>query len=606
MKRLSILLLAALPLAAAAFDETDLSSGVFILNEDWYGHQNSTINMWYPDQDDPFGNVYYRVFQSKNPGKELGCTAQYAQIFGSNMYIVAKQDRDPGAFVQGGRFTVAEAATLRMKAQYPVINPAGEISPAGGSSSARGDGRGCCGVTPDKIYVGTNNGIYIYTPSAGTFSGPVAGTENPLVEGDENSGDGQGPLYQNQVGMMLRTQDYVFAIIQDRGILVINPVTDAVMQTIPGCFSTMVRSADGDIWAGENIADPNGTNDFGVPYNRYPYGTGGDHWDGRGLLRIDPYTLETERVTITLPGAGVSQSWYAWTAGKMAASARRNFLYFTYADPSDFATMRFNDSRLYRFDTQTRVCELIYDSSADGLCFYGSSLRVSPVDDQLYCTFLAGENIAGKNWVYRRFADSGSGADPLTETAAAALIANYWYPALPVFPDNAAPAVNGMPADICLNGQEYVLTLADKCTDADTPASELVTRLTGNSNPAAVNATIVRGQLVLTGGSEAGVSDIAVQFDSNGRTVDATVTVTNTVAGTSPVACATVSISLCDGVLSISGLADADGSPVHVYNAQGQLIAVEETSGGAAVLTSLPQGLLIVRTPSYCGKVYGR
>lgn len=603
MKKL-LLALAALAIAtgARAFDENDLTSGVFVLNEDWYGHQNSTINMWYPDQDDPFGNVYYRVFQSKNPGHEIGCTAQYAQIFGGRIYIMAKQHMDPGTHTPGGRLTVAQASTMGMLEQFQVINPLGVPSTTGTSSSALGDGRACCGVTPEKVYLGTNNGIYIYNTSSRTISGPIEGTANPLITGQEQTQDGQGPLYRNQIGMMIRLQDYVLAIQQDRGVLVIDPVSDSVLRVIEGCFSTMVQAADGSVWVGENLADPNAVNKFGVPLNQYPYGTDGDAWDGRGLLRIDPYTLATERITISLAEAGVPQSWYAWTAGKLTASAKRNCLYFTYAVPSAGLDMRYYDTHLFRFDTDTRECTLIYDASEEDLNFYGCSVRVSPVDDELYCNFFVGRNIAATQWIYRRFADNGASTDALRETAAAQLIDNYWYPALFVFPDNAAPVVSGMPTDIELSDGPETIDLRGKATDADSPAAAIVTRITGNTNPAAVAATIVGGELTLTPGMESGTVDITVQFDSNGLTADATVSVTNPTSGISAATAQALTLRRAGNRLTICGIAGADGTPVSVYNAQGALVATGTSTGGTARLTVPAAGLLIVRTPAAAAK----
>lgn len=54
----------------------DYTNGVFIVNEDWFGHQNSTLNFISND-----GEWTYRVIQKENPGKELGATAQYGTIY---------------------------------------------------------------------------------------------------------------------------------------------------------------------------------------------------------------------------------------------------------------------------------------------------------------------------------------------------------------------------------------------------------------------------------------------------------------------------------------------------------------------------------------------
>lgn len=69
----------------------DYSQGTFIVNEDWYGHQNSTVNFLTQD-----GEWHYRVFQTENPGHELGCTTQFGTIYGDKFYLVSKQERDPG------------------------------------------------------------------------------------------------------------------------------------------------------------------------------------------------------------------------------------------------------------------------------------------------------------------------------------------------------------------------------------------------------------------------------------------------------------------------------------------------------------------------------
>ena len=73
-KIITILLFAA---ALSSFGEsTGYRDGGFIVNEDWYGHQNSTVN-WISDD----WEWSYRVFQQANEGKELGCTNQYGQIY---------------------------------------------------------------------------------------------------------------------------------------------------------------------------------------------------------------------------------------------------------------------------------------------------------------------------------------------------------------------------------------------------------------------------------------------------------------------------------------------------------------------------------------------
>lgn len=587
MKKKTILLtlLAVASFSASAYDESDFSSGVFVLNEDWYGHQNSTLNMWYPDDDDPFTSpVRYHVFQYANTGMQLGCTAQYAQIFGGRIYIMAKQFQDPGSTVAGGRLTIVNADDLKCIHQAKVINPKGVAEELGNtqtgtvSGSALGDGRACCGVTPDKVYLGTSNGVYILDTKSFKIEGPIAGTENELATSTDNNIDGQGPLYQNQIGIMIRTQDYVFAIKQDEGILCIDPVSDKVVSVIEGCFSTMVQAADGSIWAGMNLADPDKTNEFGVPLNHYPYGNNGSAWNGQGLLRIDPYTLETRQVDLKI--GGVPQSWYAWTAGKLTASAKRNVLYFTYTDPSLGQGSWFSECKLYRYDIDTEQTDLIYDSSNDGLWFYSSSLRVSPVDDKLYCHFYVGASIANQDWVYIRFLDNGSSIESDAEWK---LIKNYWYPAMFLFPDNELPEVSeSMPKTVSLSDGAVTIDLADKVTDKDTPQVSIVKRILSNSNPSAVEAKIVRGKLELKSVGS-GSADVIVQFDSNGMTVEHTVSVTTSSA-----------------IGSVA--ADVQSGKVTVYNLHGVELCQSVGTDEEAV-ANLPAGVYLLRRGNVTSKM---
>ena len=137
--------------AEAAAGETDYTQGILIVNEDWYGHQNSTVNFLVPD--DPDGDYWhYRVIQEENPGKELGCTNQYGAVWGDRLYLIAKQEKDPGATITGGRITVADARTLKILHQQSEIDPSG----------AQCDGRGFVGVDAHKGYVSSSNGIWIF------------------------------------------------------------------------------------------------------------------------------------------------------------------------------------------------------------------------------------------------------------------------------------------------------------------------------------------------------------------------------------------------------------------------------------------------------------
>lgn len=228
----------------------DYTRGVFILNEDWFGHNQSSLAFF-----DENYEIYYRVFAKENPipnsprTKELGCTAQHGIIYGDKFIIMAKQDQDPGTVAYGpvgGRVTIAEYPSLKCIKQFAML----EKHPETGKSMAMADGRACVGVDDSTVYLGSTNGIYVLNLRTLEIEKKIEGIANPLITGEESNADGTGPLYRNQIGLMIRGTDYVFAIHQDKGVHVIDPATHTIIKTIPGCFSTMTMDVKGNIWVG--------------------------------------------------------------------------------------------------------------------------------------------------------------------------------------------------------------------------------------------------------------------------------------------------------------------------------------------------------------------
>lgn len=237
MKKIFTMMLLAVPLLSAAQGRS-AADGAYILNEDWFGHNNSTLNFWNLKE----GYVDYLLIKNANRETEginsLGCTSQYAQIYGDRLYAMSKQDQDSGEKAYtGGRFVIVNLNDMKVEKGFASL-----ATNASGVSLA--DGRACLAVSPDKIYLGSSNGIYVYDVAEGKISAtPIKGTENEMITGDEDRGEGLGALYNNQIGNMLRGQQYVFAVKEDHGVLVIDPADDSVVTTIPGCFSAMVQSA---------------------------------------------------------------------------------------------------------------------------------------------------------------------------------------------------------------------------------------------------------------------------------------------------------------------------------------------------------------------------
>lgn len=583
------------------------TNGVYVLNEDWYGHNNSTLNFWNPETE----TIDYLIMQMANNYEySLGCTSQYGQLYGDFIVITGKQDKDPGepGDMKSGRVSILHRNTLK-----PVGDEVHPLISVNEKDKSDADGRGVCFVDNKKFYIGTSNGIYVFKwdEQGKIFTWDsekiIPGTENILITGDEvSNADGLGPLYQNQIGMMLRTQDYVFAIKQDLGVLVIDPQTDEIITIIEGCFSTMAQSKDGNIWVGVNYQKEGSEDNL-----NYPYGWNGDAWNGSQLMCIDQYTLETKKVR--LDTGGIPQSWYAWTAGTLTASETENVLYFVYTDPSLGQINWFRNCVLYRFNIDAidwnnidlsnpdeayaeGACEEIYDSSFDNLYFYGGALQCNPKDGNLYASLYVGENIATQEWIYAIINSEGE------MTQYQEPIKRYWYPAMFIFPDNEAPIVDGLEDITIADKNSVTVTLADKVTDNDSRNAAIVKSVSYVADESIVKAEITKGDLVLTPLNK-GNTTVEIAFNSNGKVVTKSinVSVTADVNSVEMTDIKRANVFAVAGNIMITGI----GTPqqVEVYNAQGALIKSTVVNNGEQIIGLAKGNLYIVKISNQSYKI---
>jgi len=388
---------------AIADQEADYSQGIIWVNEDWYGHQNSTVNYLLPD--DPDGNFWkYRIIQTENPGKELGCTNQYGAIWHDRLYLIAKQDKDPGAKIAGGRITVADAKTMKILHQQSLIDPSG----------VQCDGRGFLGVDQHKGYISTSNGVWIFDLDTYTVTGQVEGSANPNAGGDNDrpNTDPTGSLYHGQSGMMVSAAGKVFVAHQQYGLLVVDPSEDKVTKTISmdivqegAGIGSIVKSKDGALWisVAKNLQ---GTGAF-LNY----------------IVRLDPGTLDYEVIDIPEGMYPPSNSWYAWTPDAFVASSVQNCLYWK-GGPNRW----FTGTKIYKFDCDTRRQSLFIDLEEEGADWklYGCAIGVHPVTDELYMALY--HEFGTPTYITRRYSAQGAIIRDYE------MIENYWFPSLPVFP----------------------------------------------------------------------------------------------------------------------------------------------------------------------------
>ncbi len=393
----------AIPALEAGAASADYTDGVFIVNEDWYGHQNSTVNFLRPD--DPDGEYWeYRIIQGNNPGMELGCTNQYGVIHDGRLFLIAKQEKDPGASVTGGRITVVDAYTMKIITQLQIIDPSG----------AQCDGRGFVGIDSHKGYVTSSNGLWVLDLDSYEIKGQVAGSGNPNAGGDNDkpNTDPTGSLYHGQSGMAVYTAGKVFAAHQSAGLLVIDPASDAVVETIPmdivqegAGIGSVVLSKDGTLWL--SVAPNVNGMGFTLPY----------------LVKVDPVTLEYEIIDIPDGIYAPANSWYAWTPDGFCASSVQNALYW-----NGGASSWFSQSHVYRYDIDSGEFSewLDLESLPENWNIYGCSMRMHPVTDEMYVSLF--HTFQDPTYKLVRY---DSEANVINEYP---MISNYWFPSLPVFP----------------------------------------------------------------------------------------------------------------------------------------------------------------------------
>ena len=299
----------------------DYTQGVFVLNEGSFNHENASVNHLAAD-----GSWSYYV------AKEIGATGCCCTPWGNRYYIMAKQPKDSGAKVSGGRITICDANSMRIIKQIENIGTNG------------GEGRSFCGVDEHKAYVSTSNGIYVFNLD----NMEITGTVLTLDYGN------------GQCGNMVRLNDYVYAVECNKNIHIINCADNTIVKTIPaaGCGS-IVMAKDGSLWVSK----------------------------GDGIARID--TEKQELVDIKLadgigtPSTSAANGSNAWNPDGFCASLQNNVLYWTYS-------VKYEAKKAYKYDIDTNTASLIIDLT-DGRSFYATSaLRVDPKTDCIYANLVNG------------------------------------------------------------------------------------------------------------------------------------------------------------------------------------------------------------------------
>lgn len=427
----------------------EFTDGFFIQNEDWFGHAMGSIN--WVDND---GNVYYDVDNKANGREVLGNTSQYGQIYGDYYYVMSKQ---------APRLVVMDARTLEVVKSFDEL---------GG-----GDGRAVLGIDDEKVYVGTTAGIFV-------LDVPTLVLSEKAIEGTAGKS-----LYSGQIGVMVRVGKHIFAAKQSEGVLVIDPETDKVVQTIENskvCGLTVSR--DGAIWA-VAVSD---------------------------IIRIDPVTLQAE--TLALPNSMVN-AWGSWMADKMCADPDEDALYYAYGGSWPNSEKYLGklligpDGSLSEDPDFTFTMPAANDESKYQM-FYGKP-DIDPQSGYLLVTTTQSGYSTNYSYNWLHYVDRKTGQVQKTVKLTSDSGENYyWFPAMPVFPDNHAPEIN-MPDVHFTDARPRTFALADVVSDKDNlPVLSVWEAVSGDEAVFTVENDGLN--LTLTPVS-AGTADLMVFVNSNSR-----------------------------------------------------------------------------------------
>lgn len=423
------------------------AGSVMIMNEETTGNPgNGSINIFNPQGE---GSWIYRAFRQANPRREIPGAICHAATYGDKLYVVSNHPDAPGSYNMVGTLTVMNAETLVYVNSVELVNRFGK--PVQGRA-----------VMPygDDAYVTTTDGILTYRSY-----------DNTIIQDNDRicSPDGvASPVpyqYPYQTGAIARVgYDYYIAS-QDFGLVYFseNLPIYARNRSIPellgdNCpeglsdangIGSIVTGNDGNLWMSVT-ADRNATGEA-APY----------------LIKYNPVNQEAEAIAVPEGIYPPANSWYAWTADGFHASATENALYWN-GGPNTW----FSNSAVFKYDIDKGEFSKLLDLSAEELpagenpwMIYGCSMRTSPVTGEMYLSLFKDYGLT--NFVLRRLAADGTKiADYPMEPA-------IWYPALPVFADDAAPSFKEVEELVIPSDEATHVDLLGFATDPDSPDAEI-------------------------------------------------------------------------------------------------------------------------------------
>ncbi|MDE7125419.1 MAG: DUF5074 domain-containing protein, partial [Muribaculaceae bacterium] len=335
--------------------------------------------------------------------------SQYGTIWAGNLFVMSTQAADGGDVLPGGgRLVIADAKTLKRIGSLDVLSYDGKS----------GDGRAIAGATPDKVYAGTSNGIYIVD-----IKDPAA----PVVVGRIGLSD-NNDLYSGQIGDMITAGRHVFAVMQANGLIIIDVDTDETSVISDSNVQGVTQTADGKVWYCTTGKDDAGAN-------------------CSVFVALDPETLEeVDRVKMPASIGTVACGWGAWRSTAFKGAVDGNDIWFVTGAAGIMGgatgdyyryTVGEDPEGIEPFFSLTGVMGETGFGEEVGQMTYGT-----PCFDARnnHLVVMAGRKNAASggyrdHWIH--FVDGDS--HEITETFK--LNPYYWFQSLPIFPDKYAPEI---------------------------------------------------------------------------------------------------------------------------------------------------------------------
>ena len=222
--------------------------------------------------------------------------------------------------------------------------------------------------------------------------------------------------------MLCYSDDKVYAVIQDIGVVVINPITDEIEHSIalPNIVSIFV-TADRSLYASEN---GNGVYNF---------------------AKINTETMEIDKIDMP-KGMSVQNQWGSWRSSSVACDINNNAIYFISSESSKSISR-------YDFETGELVEKFVtvpYGEKGEQI-FYGTGLGVDPRSGNLILTTTeAGYSTHfQRNWIHFVNVDTAE----IEKTIR--LEDYYWFPAMLIFSNKKTDTTSIETIDSNLSKVEY-------------------------------------------------------------------------------------------------------------------------------------------------------